>query len=91
MLLCSQVLRWVLLRKAIEEQDLSENDDALKVFMTLCSIPTLFEGQPEGSGEASDLIAQAYRQNVQGSFIQPLSSVQWVHICLLAHFGIADT
>eukprot|EP00435_Cladocopium_sp_Y103_P049958 s2528_g15.t1 len=54
---------WVLLRKAIEEQDLAENEEALKVFMSLCSIPTLFEGQPEGGGEASDLIAQAFRQN----------------------------
>lgn len=56
-----RVLRWVLLRKAIDDQDVAENEDALKVFMSLCSIPTLFEGQPEDGG-ASDLIAQAVPQ-----------------------------
>ena len=85
-----RVLRWVLLRKAIDDQDVAENEDALKVFMSLYSLPTLFEGQPEDGG-ASDLIAQAVRQNVEGTYIQPLSSVQWVHLCLLTHSGVAVT
>ena len=82
--------RWVLLRKSIQDGLVQKDEEALNVFTSMCAIPTLFEGQPDDGGDSSDLIQQAVRQNVQGTYIQPLTSLQWVHLCLLSHFGVAE-
>jgi len=81
----------VLLRRAIQHDGLAKNLEALKVFQSICALPTLFE---DSSGDvdnySSDLIRQAVRQNVQGTYISPVSSLQWVHLTLLTHFGVTE-
>lgn len=73
------------MRKNIQDGQLQENVDALKVFQSLLTLPTLFEGQIE----EEDLVRQAVRQNVHASYISPVSCVQWVHMVLVTHFGVA--
>jgi hypothetical protein len=47
-------------------------------------LPTLFV-------EQDDLISQAFRQNVKSAYISPVSSLQWTHMVLVTHFGVAAT
>lgn len=63
---------------------IGQNAGALSLLKSLF-IPTLYE---VGRGDTG-LIQNAVRQNIKGSQIQPLTSIQWVHMTLLAA-GVHD-
>ena len=54
--------------------------------VALMTIPTLYEAS-QGSGS---LIQAAYRQNVKGTMINPLSALQWVHLTRMAYDSCRD-
>lgn len=74
-------LVWVLLRKHVEDGSLAADPEALKVFLTLVGVPTLYDGDV-------DLVKQAVRQNVRGSYIQPLTCLQWAHLALMEKYPV---
>ena len=72
-------LVWVLMRKAISDGMLKEDPEAVKVFSSLVGLPTLYE-------QGVDLVKQAVRQNVRGTYIQPLSCLQWANLAILEKY-----
>ena len=72
------------MRKAIRDGKLQADVHGLSIFQSLCALPTLFV-------EQDDLISQAFRQNVKSAYISPVSSLQWTHMVLVTHFGVAAT
>ena len=77
------------MKKAITNGQVGKDTEALKLFLSLVGLPTLYEGP--GDDAAGGLVWQAIRQNVKGSYIQPLSCVQWAHLCLMTHYPRAET
>lgn len=72
------------MRKAIEEGDLKADPEALQVFSPMVGVPTLYESD-------MDVITQAVKQNVKGSYIQPLSCLQWAHLALMEKFRVHES
>ena len=79
------IARWVLLRKAVlGDGHLQKDPDALAVFESLVGLPTLYETDV-------NLVKQAVRQNVKGTYVQPLSCLQWAHLALMEKFPVHET
>lgn len=72
-----------MLRKHCEQ--IGCNREAHRVFKSLF-MPTLFD---PSSDDMAGLVAAAVKQNVKGSWINPLTSTQWVHLTLQAA-GLSD-
>ena len=72
--------RWVLLRSYVPS--IGQNAEALQLLKSLF-LPTLYTVTHGDDG----LVENAVRQNVKGFQIQPLTSLQWVHMTLLSAAG----
>ena len=75
------------MRSEIEQGKLGTDHTALQIFETLLKVPTLWEGTASTN---DSLIQQAFRQNVKGSMIKPLSCIQWCDLVLVAAYPDGD-
>ena len=75
------------MRSEIEQGKLGTDHTALQIFKTLLKVPTLWEGTASTN---DSLIQQAFRQNVKGSMIKPLSCIQWCDLVLVAAYPDGD-
>lgn len=72
--------RWILLRAHVKS--IGQNAGALHLLKSLF-MPTLYTVTQGDDG----LVENAVRQNVKGSQVQPLTSLQWVYMTLLSAAG----
>lgn len=62
----------------VHADSIGEDQAALSLLKNLTSIPTLYD-------KNSDILSQCIRQNVKGTFVKPLTAIQWAHLAVMMH------
>lgn len=75
------------MRKAIQDGKIEKDDHALEFMQAFVAcLPCLRE---EWMTRISSEIK--FRQHLKSAYISPVSSLQWTHMVLVTHFGVAAT